>query len=73
MVVKEEWKEVLDTLRNEDKWCIAKLPNGQIDPYGFTSIHGTMAKVIVRSHYDLSKKVDLTFKQVFFFFTYWNL
>jgi hypothetical protein len=56
MIVKEEWKEVLDILRNEDKWCIVKLPNGQINPYGSTSIHGVVAKVIVGSHYDPSKR-----------------
>jgi D-arabinose 1-dehydrogenase-like Zn-dependent alcohol dehydrogenase len=65
--MKEEWKEALDTLRNEGKWCIAGLPNKQIDPYGSTSIHGAVAKVIVGSHYDLSKKVDFTLEQVFFF------
>jgi hypothetical protein len=68
MVVKEEWKEVLDTLRNEDKWHIKELPDGQIDPYGSTTIHGRVAKVIVGSHFDPSKKVDLTLEQVFFFF-----
>jgi hypothetical protein len=68
MTVKEEWKEVLDILKNEDKWRIAKLQNGQIDPYGFTSIHGAMAKVIVGSHYNPSKKVDLTLEQASFFF-----
>jgi hypothetical protein len=71
--MKEEWKEALDTLRNEDKWCIAELPNKQIDPYGSTSIHGAVAKVIVGSHYDLSKKMDLTLEQVFFFPTCWSL
>jgi hypothetical protein len=64
MTVKEEWKEALDTLRIEDKWRIAELPNGQIDPYGSTTIHGAMAKVIVGSHYNSSKKVDLTLEQV---------
>ncbi len=68
MNVKEEWKEGLDTLRNEDKWCIAKLLNGQIDPYGSIAIHGAGAKVIVGSHYDPSKKVDLTLEQASFFF-----
>jgi hypothetical protein len=68
MTVKEEWKEALDTLRNEDKWCIAELPNGQINPYGSTTIHGAVVKVIVGSHYDPSKKVDLTLEQAFFFF-----
>jgi hypothetical protein len=67
MIVKEEWKEVLDILRNEDKWRIAKLPYGQIDPYGFTSIHGVVAKVIVGSHYDPFKKVDVTL-EIFFLF-----
>jgi hypothetical protein len=47
---------------------IAELPDGQIDPYGSIAIHGAMAKVIVGSHYDPSKKVDLTLEQVFFFF-----
>jgi hypothetical protein len=68
MTVKDEWKEALDTLRNEDKWHIVELPDGQIDPYGFTTIHGTMAKVIVGSHYDPSKKVDFTLEQAYFFF-----
>jgi len=68
MTVKEEWKEALDTLRNEDKWHISELPDGQIDPYGSTTIHGAMAKVIVGSHYDPSKKVDLTLEQDSFFF-----
>jgi hypothetical protein len=36
MTMKEEWKEALDMLRNEDKWHITKLPNGQIDPYDST-------------------------------------
>ncbi len=67
MIVKEEWKEVLEILRNEDKWRIAKLPYGQIDPYGSTSIHGVVAKVIVGSHYDPSKQVDLTL-EIFFLF-----
>jgi hypothetical protein len=70
MTLKEEWKEALDILRNENKWCNTKLPYGQIDPYGFTSIHGAVAKVIVGSHYDPSKKVDFTLEQVFFFPTY---
>jgi hypothetical protein len=56
----EEWKEVLDILINEDKWRIAKLPDGQIDPYGSTSIHGVVVTIIVGSHYDPSKKLDLT-------------
>jgi hypothetical protein len=60
MIVKEEWKEVLDTLRVENKWHIVELPNGQIDPYGFITIHGVVVKVIVGPHYDPSKKVDLT-------------
>ncbi len=68
MTMKEEWKEALDTLRNEDKWRIAELPDGQIDPYGSITIHGAMAKVIVGSHYDPSKKVDLTLEQASFFF-----
>jgi hypothetical protein len=68
MAVKEEWKEALDTLRNEDKWRFVELPNGQINPYGSTLIHGVVAKVIVGSHYDLSKKVDLTLEQASFFF-----
>ncbi len=68
MTMKEEWKEALDTLRNEDKWRIAELPDGQIDPYGSTAIHGAVAKVIVGSHYDPSKKVDLTLEQASFFF-----
>jgi hypothetical protein len=55
MIVKEEWKEVLDILRNENKWRITKLPDGQIDPYGSTSIHGVVAKVIVGSHTILLK------------------
>jgi hypothetical protein len=66
--MKEEWKEALDTLRNENKWRIAKLPYGQIDPYGSTTIHETSAKVIMGSHYNPSKKVDLTLEQVFFIF-----
>jgi hypothetical protein len=61
--MKEEWKEALDILRNKDKWRITKLPNGQIDPYGSTSIHGAMAKIIMGSHYDPSKKVDLILEQ----------
>jgi hypothetical protein len=74
MAVKEEWKEVLDTLKNEDKWHIKELPDGQIDPYGFTTIHGRVVKVIVGSHFDHSKKVDLTLEQVFFFFKLvWSL
>jgi hypothetical protein len=68
MIVKEKWKEVLNILRNEHKWCIAKLPNGQIDPYSSTSIHGVMVKVIVGSHYDPPKKVDLTLVQAYFLF-----
>jgi hypothetical protein len=58
----------LDTLRNEDKWCIIELPYGQIDPYGSTTIHGLVVKVIMGSHYDPSKKVDLTLEQASFFF-----
>jgi hypothetical protein len=68
MIMKEEWKEALDTLRNEDKWHIVELPDGQIDPHGSTAIHGVVAKVIVESYYDPSKKVDLTLEQVSFFF-----
>jgi hypothetical protein len=71
--MKEEWKEALDTLRNEDKWRITKLPDGQIDPYGSTTIHGAVAKVIVGSHYDPSKKVDFTLEQFFSFSTCWSL
>jgi hypothetical protein len=55
-------------LRNEDKWHIAELPNGQIDPYGSITIDGAMVKVIVGSHYNHSTKVDLTLEQVSFFF-----
>jgi hypothetical protein len=66
-MIVEEWKEVLDTLRNEDKWCIVELPDGQIDPYGSIAIHGVVVKVIVGSHYDPSKKVDLTLEQTSFF------
>jgi hypothetical protein len=73
MTMKEEWKEALDALRNEDKWRIAKLLDGQIDPYGFTTIHGVVAKVIVGSHYDPSKKVDLTLEQTSFFFYFLEL
>jgi len=73
MIVKEEWKEVLDTLRNEDKWHIAELPNGQIDPYGSITIHGAIAKVIVGSHYNPSKKVDFTLEQASFFFYLFEL
>jgi len=73
MIVKEEWKEALDTLRNEDKWPIVELLDVQIDPYGSTTIHGIMAKVIVGSHYNPSKKVDLTLEQVFFFFFFFLL
>jgi hypothetical protein len=68
MIVKEEWKEDLDTLKNEDKWHIVELLDGQIDPYGSTTIHGVVAKVIMGSHYDPSKKVDLTLEQAYFFF-----
>jgi hypothetical protein len=68
MAIKEDWKEVLDTLKNEDKWHIKELLDGQIDPYGSTTIHGRVTKVIVRSHSDPSKKVDFTLSQVFFFF-----
>jgi hypothetical protein len=41
--------------------------DGQIDPYGSTTIHGIVAKVIMGSHYDPFKKVDLTLEQTFFF------
>jgi hypothetical protein len=68
MTMKDEWKEALDTLRNEDKWRIVKLPDGQIDPYGSTTIHGVVVKVIVGSHYDPSKKVDFTLEQAYFIF-----
>jgi hypothetical protein len=68
MTVKEEWKEALDTLKNEDKWCIVELPNGQIDPYSSITIHGAMVKVIMGSHHDPSKKVDFTLEQASFFF-----
>jgi translation initiation factor IF-1 len=47
---------------------IAELLDGQIHPYGSTTIHGVVAKVIVGSHYDPSKKVDLTLEQASFFF-----
>jgi len=68
MIVKEEWNEALDTLRNEDKWHITKLPNGHIDPHGSITIHGAMVKVIVGSHYNPSKKLDFTLEQASFFF-----
>jgi hypothetical protein len=41
--------------------------DGQIDPYGSTTIHGIVAKVIMGSHYNPFKKVDLTLEQTFFF------
>ncbi len=54
----EKWRQVVHY----------KLLDGQIDPYGSASIHGVLAKVIVGSHYDPSKKVDLTLEQASFFF-----
>jgi hypothetical protein len=68
MIMKEEWKITLDIVRNEDKWHITKLPNGQIDPYDYTSIHGTVAKIIMGSYYDPSQNVDLTLEQASSFF-----
>jgi hypothetical protein len=52
------------SLRNEDKRCIAKLP----DPYYSIIIQGATSKVMVGSHYDSFKKVDLTLEQAYFFF-----
>jgi len=71
--MKEEWKEALDTLRNEDNWRIAKLLDGQIDPYGPTTIHGAVDKVIVGSHYDSFKRWISPWSKFLSYSTCWSL